>query len=101
LDFSLLCLAAIWRLFAFIETAHRCRSMMPKKQPSVRAPKALKAFPDYLRGRRSLLVHGTMSLLSSRQNTPRDSQKRWHPAAFIEAAQNANAFVETPTPKLP
>jgi len=31
------------------KTAHRCRSMMQKKQPSVRAPKTLKAFPDYLR----------------------------------------------------
>src|SRR6266571_7567223 len=30
LDFSLLCLAAIRRLFAFMETAHRCRSMMQK-----------------------------------------------------------------------
>jgi len=48
LDFSLLCLAAIWRLFAFIETAHRCRSMMQKTAFST-APKALKAFPDYLR----------------------------------------------------
>jgi hypothetical protein len=26
-----LCLAAIWRLFAFIETAHRCRSMLPPR----------------------------------------------------------------------
>src|SRR5438094_8156541 len=29
LDFSLLCLAAIWRLFVFIETTQRCRSMLP------------------------------------------------------------------------
>jgi hypothetical protein len=49
LDFSLLCLAAIWRLFTFIETAHRCRSMMQKKTAFSTSTKALKAFPDYLR----------------------------------------------------
>jgi len=49
LEFSLLCLASIWRLFTFIETAHRCRSMMQKKTAFSTSTKALKAFPDYLR----------------------------------------------------
>jgi len=43
------CLAAIWRLFTFIETAHRRRSMMQKKTAFSTSTKALKAFPDYLR----------------------------------------------------
>jgi hypothetical protein len=44
LDFSLLCLAAIWRLYAFIETAHRSRSMMQKKTAFSTSTEGIKSF---------------------------------------------------------
>jgi len=50
LDFSLLCLTAIWRLSAFIETAHRCRSMMQKKTAFGTSTQGIKSFSRLLAG---------------------------------------------------
>src|SRR5207253_3583062 len=65
LDFSLLCLAAIWRLFAFIETAHRC-----KHAPATRGLASHKPPPSsLLHGQAQSCWHKNLSPLVRRHLT--------------------------------